>query len=110
MSDLGLRAVSVLGWIAWVALAWALSVDRRRMPWRTVAWGLGLQAILGLVLLKTGVGTAFFSAARTGGRHPAPPWPLRCGLGRAAARASQSTSTEGGWRKRSAGPPMRKEV
>ena len=64
MSDLGLRAASALGLVGWVAIAWALSLDRRRMPWRTVGWGLGLQFALGLVLLKTGAGVWFFAGAR----------------------------------------------
>lgn len=63
MSELGSRAVSALGVVAMVAIAWALSSDRRRMPWRTVAWGLGIQLALGILLLETGAGRAFFAAA-----------------------------------------------
>ncbi len=35
-----------------VALAWALSEDRRAFPWRTVTSGLALQAALAFLLLK----------------------------------------------------------
>jgi CNT family concentrative nucleoside transporter len=61
VSDAALRAVSALGFVAWMALAWAISEDRRAAPWRTVAWGTALQLGLGLLLLKTPVGGAFFA-------------------------------------------------
>ena len=63
MNDLALRAVSALGLVAMIAIAWALSVERRRFPWRTVAWGLALQLLLALVLLESATGQAFFVAA-----------------------------------------------
>lgn len=37
-----------------LALAWALSEDRRGVPWRAVAAGLGLQVALAIVFLKIG--------------------------------------------------------
>jgi CNT family concentrative nucleoside transporter len=43
-----------------IAVAWAFSLDRRRFPWRTVAWGTALQLALGIVLLETAVGELFF--------------------------------------------------
>ncbi len=60
MNDLAPRAVSALGFACWMALAWALSEDRRAVPWRTVAWGVALQLGLGLLLLKTPIGRGFF--------------------------------------------------
>jgi CNT family concentrative nucleoside transporter len=63
VTDLGLRVVSALGILGMIAIAWALSVDRRRMPWRTVLWGLGLQLAFALVLLKSAAGRGFFEAA-----------------------------------------------
>jgi CNT family concentrative nucleoside transporter len=45
-----------------VGIAWLVSSDRRQVPWRTVAWGIGIQFALALVLLKTAVGDAFFRA------------------------------------------------
>jgi CNT family concentrative nucleoside transporter len=62
VSDLGARAVSVLGLAVMIAIAWACSSDRRRVPWSTVAWGVGLQLALGLLLLKTPLGRLFFAA------------------------------------------------
>ena len=63
MSELGARLTSALGVLAIVAIAWAVSSDRRRMPWRTVAFGLGLQLALALLLLRSGAGLGFFRAA-----------------------------------------------
>jgi CNT family concentrative nucleoside transporter len=63
VSNLGGRAVSAVGVVAMIALAWAFSVDRRRVPWRTVAWGLGLQLALALLLLESPAGRAVFTAA-----------------------------------------------
>ncbi|MDH3520709.1 MAG: NupC/NupG family nucleoside CNT transporter [Myxococcales bacterium] len=60
MSDPGARAVSALGFAALIALAWATSSDRRHAPWRTVAWGIGIQLALGILLLKTPLGGLFF--------------------------------------------------
>ena len=63
MTDLGLRAVSALGLVAMIAIAWALSLDRRRMPWRTLGIGLALQLGVALLLLKTPAGVVFFRLA-----------------------------------------------
>jgi len=54
------RAVSVLGLVAMIGIAWLCSTDRRRIPWRTVGWGLSLQFMLGVILLKTPAGRPFF--------------------------------------------------
>jgi CNT family concentrative nucleoside transporter len=62
LSDLAERGVSALGFVAFLALAWALSEQRRQVPWRTLAWAVGLQLALGVLLLKTAVGGAFFAA------------------------------------------------
>ena len=57
--------ISLLGIFVLLALAWALSNNRRRFPWRTTAWGLTLQLSLALLLLKTPWGQVVFGAART---------------------------------------------
>jgi CNT family concentrative nucleoside transporter len=60
VSDLAARGTSLLGFAFMIAVALAVSEDRARVPWRTVAWGVGLQLVLGVVLLKTPVGGVFF--------------------------------------------------
>ena len=62
MSEVGLRLVSALGIGVFVGIAWLLSSDRRRVAWRVVGLGLGIQFALALVLLKTGPGRRFFLA------------------------------------------------
>ena len=42
----------LIGIIALLALAWAISVNRRAFPWRVVAVGLALQFALAVMLLK----------------------------------------------------------
>jgi len=63
LTDLPLRLVSTLGLVAMIAIAWALSFDRRRMPWRTVGFGLGLQLLVAVLLLGSGAGVLVFHAA-----------------------------------------------
>jgi CNT family concentrative nucleoside transporter len=47
------RAVSLLGLIVFIAMAWAMSVNRKAVVWRVVAWGVALQFIFALLILKT---------------------------------------------------------
>src|ERR1041385_3295054 len=58
-----LRLVSLLGLVVFVAVAWALSSNRKLFPWRTVLWGLALQFIFALLILKTPWGAAVFDLA-----------------------------------------------
>jgi len=60
LSELAPRLVSAGGFVGMIALAWAVSRNRRAFPWRTVAWGVALQLALGLLLLRTPIGRAFF--------------------------------------------------
>jgi CNT family concentrative nucleoside transporter len=55
------RATSALGLVALIAIAWALSSDRRQISWRIVFWGLGIQLGLAVLLLKTPAGRPFFN-------------------------------------------------
>ncbi|HXV85135.1 MAG TPA: nucleoside transporter C-terminal domain-containing protein [Gemmatimonadales bacterium] len=62
---LAARLMGVLGIAAMLGIAWGLSVDRRRVNWRLVGMGVVLQAVVGLIVLKTGVGRALFQGANT---------------------------------------------
>jgi concentrative nucleoside transporter, CNT family len=57
-----LKLTSLLGLAGFLAMAWALSADRKRFPWRTVISGVLLQFVFGFLILKTGPGQAFFKA------------------------------------------------
>ena len=54
------RLVGVLGVAVMIGLAVLISYDRKRIPWRLVAIGLGIQLCFGLLVLKFGPGRAFF--------------------------------------------------
>lgn len=55
-----LTARGVLGIFAFVGVAWLLSSDRRRFPWKIAIGGLALQWALALLVLKTDAGQAVF--------------------------------------------------
>jgi CNT family concentrative nucleoside transporter len=57
------RLIAALGFVVFLALAWGLSTNRKAVRWRAVAWGLGLQVLLALFVLKTPLGFALFSFA-----------------------------------------------
>ena len=58
------NTMSLIGIPVLLALAWIFSNNRRVIAWRTVGWGLGLQFIFALILLRTTAGTAVFGGAR----------------------------------------------
>ncbi len=62
--DLGLgeRLIGLLGIATMLGIAVLLSYDRKRINWRLVATGLGLQTLFGLIVLKTSAGRAVFAA------------------------------------------------
>jgi CNT family concentrative nucleoside transporter len=60
------RFTGLLGLITFLSLAYAFSTNRRAIKWRTVAWGLGLQIVFALIVLKSTVGQRIFTAAGTG--------------------------------------------
>jgi concentrative nucleoside transporter, CNT family len=57
------RLVSVLGMIVMLAIAWALSNNRKKIPWRTVIMGTLLQIGFAVLILKTPGGRGFFQRA-----------------------------------------------
>src|SRR5260370_7432924 len=50
------RAVSLLGIILIVSVAYVFSRNRRAVRWRTLGWGLGLQFLVALFVLRTQLG------------------------------------------------------
>lgn len=44
--------VSLAGFIIFVAICWLLSTNRRGVAWRTIAWGVALQVLLGLIIFR----------------------------------------------------------
>lgn len=57
------RLVGLLGIATMLGLAVALSYDRKAINWKLVASGLGLQAVFGVIVLKTQAGRAIFATA-----------------------------------------------
>ncbi|MFH1530222.1 MAG: nucleoside transporter C-terminal domain-containing protein [Pseudomonadota bacterium] len=60
MSFLYQRVLPVVGYLLILGVFVLLSSDRRRIPWRMVAWGVGLQVGLAALMLLTPAGTTFF--------------------------------------------------
>lgn len=56
------QAVSVLGLFSMLAIAWALSVDRKAIKWRPVIGGTLLQVVFALLILRTDTGRLVFDS------------------------------------------------
>jgi CNT family concentrative nucleoside transporter len=56
------RTISFLGIGVFISISYALSVNRQAVRWRTVAWGLGWELILAIVILKTAWGLNLFKS------------------------------------------------
>ena len=50
------RFTGVLGILAVLLAAWLFSTDRKRIRWRTIAWGLGLQITFAFLVLRFSFG------------------------------------------------------
>ncbi|HEX2223653.1 MAG TPA: NupC/NupG family nucleoside CNT transporter [Thermoanaerobaculia bacterium] len=55
-----MQYISFLGLVVMLLIAWALSNNRRIIPWRTVIMGTVLQLLFAVIILKTPPGRAFF--------------------------------------------------
>ncbi|MCR4784138.1 MAG: NupC/NupG family nucleoside CNT transporter [bacterium] len=55
------RFTGLLGMAFILGMAYLFSHNRKAINWRTVGWGLGLQILLGLFVLKTSWGSGLFS-------------------------------------------------
>src|SRR4051812_3619174 len=55
------RAQPLVGAVLILGIAYAFSTDRHAIDLRTVAWGLSLQVVFALIVLKTRVGQEVFA-------------------------------------------------
>ena len=62
---LGTRLRGLLGLVALLGIAVALSSNRRRISWRVLAWGLGLQAVFAVFVLRVPLGQRIFREVGT---------------------------------------------
>ncbi len=57
---MGERLIGFIGIGVMILIAWLMSYDRKRINWRLVLSGFGLQAVFGLLVLKTELGRTIF--------------------------------------------------
>lgn len=55
---------NVLAIVVLLGVAWLLSSNRRRVPWRVILVGLGLQILIAWLMLRTPIGLEFMHSAR----------------------------------------------
>ncbi len=55
----------VFGALVILAIAYAFSTNRRAIRWATVAWGLSLQIVFAVIVLKTSIGERVFTVLGT---------------------------------------------
>ncbi|MEE4310415.1 MAG: Na+ dependent nucleoside transporter N-terminal domain-containing protein, partial [candidate division KSB1 bacterium] len=58
------RLTGVLGIFVLLGIAWLLSNNRKKISFRVVGWGLALQLLFAVIILKTGPGRAIFFYAK----------------------------------------------
>src|SRR5579863_6495228 len=63
------RYTGVLGLVTMLGLAFAFSTNRRAIRVKTVAWGLGLQFVLAVFVLRVKAGERLFDAAGYWAKH-----------------------------------------
>lgn len=56
------RLTGLLGIVAIIAVGWSLSSQRAAIRWRTVAWGLGLQFVFAILVLRVPLGQQLFES------------------------------------------------
>lgn len=57
------RFTSILGIAVILAICFAFSTKRKAIKWKTVAWGIGLQFVFALLVLKWSTGERLMSGA-----------------------------------------------
>src|SRR5271165_6606327 len=63
------RYTGILGLLTMLGLAYAFSTNRRAIRLKTVVWGLGLQFVLAVFVLRTERGQGLFSWLGAGAKH-----------------------------------------
>lgn len=58
--------ISLAGMFCILVIAWLFSADRRRMNWRVIGWGVGLQLIFGAIIFWLPQGRSFFLLVNRG--------------------------------------------
>ncbi len=58
------RVISAFGCFVLLGIAWLISNNKKNINYRVVFWGLGLQLIFAVLILKTGPGQAVFFYAK----------------------------------------------
>jgi concentrative nucleoside transporter, CNT family len=59
------RLMSAVGLGVMVLFGWLLSTNRKVVPWRVLAWGVGMQLVFALFILKTKAGQTIFAGLNT---------------------------------------------
>src|SRR6187431_3082277 len=59
-ASLGTRLTGLVGLAAIIGIGFALSRNRRNIRWRVVAWGLGLQVVFAIFVLRVPAGQVLF--------------------------------------------------
>jgi len=62
------RLTGLLGMAVLIGLAWLFSTDRRAIKLKTIAWGLGLQLVLGFFVMRSTYGRWLFQIAGDGAK------------------------------------------
>jgi CNT family concentrative nucleoside transporter len=60
------RVMSFAGIFVLLGICWLLSVNRKRISWRPILWGLGMQMILAAIVLTPAVQGVFFTSIDAG--------------------------------------------
>ena len=60
------RLIGIAGIMVLLCIALAMSNNRKAISWQLVTWGLGIQILFAIIILKTPVGVPFFGAIDIG--------------------------------------------
>ena len=55
-----LHLVSAAGFFAFAGIAWLFSSNRKKVNWKTVSWGMGLQFMIGLLIFRLPISQRIF--------------------------------------------------